>query len=600
MGARGPKAKPLKEQASHGAWRAIAELKRQRRDKAAKEITANVEDLPRITKAMVLRDIKRLPGYDPQANWGRQKFWFDVDEAIGRITFFHEVITHCKGPRARQPFILEPWQRGFVANLFGWKRFDKKGKKVDKRRFREALLFIPRKNGKSPLTAGLLLCLLDMDHEPGAEIYGAASTFEQASFVFDYALGMVNNSEYLSSRYKPYKGQRKAIASLEDPLSVYKVISGEHGTKHGQNAYAAVIDELHVLPDRGLLDTIRTAFGARPEPLLICLTTSDYDRPDSPCNEKQDLAESTLRGDVIKPTFLPVIFKADPEDDWRKWSTVKKANPNLGVSVTEEYLREALAEAKRSVLFENEFKRLHLNLRTEQAVRFFELPQWEACIGEVNPVELRGKTSYAGLDLASTSDLTCLALVFPWEGGSYKVLLYTWLPEDAVHDKQNRAYQEHYHEWQRAGLVETTPGDMIDYGHIRQRIGEIATEYPIAELAVDRLFQGAQLASELQQDGFTVASMGQGYLSMAAPLNEVDRLYKAGLLEHGGNPVLRWCAANAEVKLGPDGKPLQYLKTKRKAKIDAVVTLTMAIGRAMLHAGEKPSRYSQGKGLRAI
>ncbi len=528
-----------------------------------------------------LREIIRgVPGYDPYRD--SDAFWFDADEAARKLEFFPELLSHVKGELAGRPFELEIWQKAVVANLFGWKRIVK-GERANNRRYRTAFVYVPRKNGKTALVAGILLSVLFGDGEPGAEVYCAAADRDQASLLFDQSRGMVLNNSALEKLVRIYATSKAIVFGS----SSFKAISSEANTKHGYNSHAVAIDELHAHKDGELVEVLTTSTGARRQPIVIYLTTADYDRP-SVCNETYDYARKVRDGVIDDSAFLPVIYEAMPEDDWKSPAVWAKANPNLGVSVSHEYIEAACKKAQAHPAFENTFKRLHLNVRTEQDVRWLGLDDWDACDTPLDEDALLGVPCYAGLDLASTSDITAFVLGFP-VARSFHLVPFFWLPEARI-ARAEREGLKHYRAWVKAGLIRTTPGNMTDYAFVRQQINEIGERYQIKEIAVDRLFQGAQLAMELGQDGFEMVSFGQGFYSMAAPALEFETLVKSRRLVHGGNPVLRWMASNCSVELDAAGN-MKPSKKRSEGKIDGIVAAIMALGRATANEGQGMSVY---------
>ncbi|MCH8851198.1 MAG: terminase large subunit [Planctomycetes bacterium] len=492
---------------------------------------------------------------------------------------------------AGEPFVLEEWQIGVFANAFGWKRPSKK------RRYRKIFLFVPRKNGKSPMAAGVVLYLLLEDGERGAEVYGAARTYKQASVIWSYASGMVRQEPSLDGKCSIFKGQSKSIEYI-DPggfQSIYRVLASDALSEHGQNTSGYCVDEMHALPDGEMIDVLETSTGAREQPLGFYISTSDYEHPNSPCNDMHEYASKVRDGLVDNPYFLPVIFEAGRDDDWTDPEVWARANPNLGVSLTLEYMEEQCKKAQATPVFENTFKRLNLNIRTAQDVRWIQKDKWDACVGEVDATALEKQTCYAGLDLATVSDITAFILAFP-VGSKVKLLCFYWVPEDTAtqRDKHDRTT---YQKWITQGIIRTTPGDMTDYGFVRRDINEIGNRFGIRKIAVDRLFQGAQLGHELAQDGFDVQACGQGFHDMAAPTAHFDRLIRAGVLEHGSCPVLNWMASNVSVNLDPTGS-MKPDKVKSSEKIDGIVAAIMAVGLCMAHE-ERPSVYAD-RGLLSL
>jgi len=542
---------------------------------------------PKLPKIGNLAEIiKTLPNYDPYR--GADDYYFDEDTALAAIEFFHKKIVHIKGAKTGEPFILEVWEQAIIANLFGWK-----SKETGFRRYQECFIEVGRKNGKTPLAAGILLYLLFEDGEPGAEIYGAASEYKQASLVFTHAHGMVNRESSLSDRCKVFKGQSKAIElgqPGDDDYGVYRVVSSEAFSAHGWNTHAAVVDELHTQPNRDLVDALSTSTAAREQPLLIYITTSDFEREGSICNEKEDHALDVCNGVIEDLSFLPVVYQAQLEDDWTKLETWKKANPNLGVSVSLDFIERECKRAQETPAYENTFKRLHLNIRTEQDVRWLALSDWDACGGVVLPEALYGKSCYAGIDLSSKTDITAFELYFPDE---QKVLSYFWVPKENAHKREIKDKVQ-YTAWANQDWIKLTPGNVVDYNIVMTDIADIASKYKIEGIGFDRWgFEAVrqQLVGCGVPESIMVA-FGQGFASMSEPTKELERLILAGLINHGGNPVLRWMASNVAVEMDPAGN-LKPSKKKSTERIDGIVALIIAIGLASTTPPAKDSVYEE-------
>jgi phage terminase large subunit-like protein len=518
-----------------------------------------------------------IPGYDPFVTAGDA--WFDPVLGQKVLDFFGECLRHVEGALAGQPFKLEPWEQAILANLFGWQRIDRLGRQV--RRYRETLIYIPRKNGKTPLAAGICNYCLFCDNEPGAQIYSAAAEKEQAALLFRHAKGMIEQEPELDARAIIYRAL-KSVALKGDPASTYKVLSAEANTKHGGNSHLVLIDELHAQPNRDLVDVLLTSMASanRRQPLIVYITTADFARP-SICNEKHDYACKVRDGVIPDPSFLPVIYEATPADDWTVPATWKKVNPNLGVSVSLEYLERECQRARETPAYENTFKRLHLNMKTEQDVRWLGIDKWDACAGAIKVAELGGRPCYAGLDLASTTDLAALVLLFPSDGEpiDYDVLPFFWIPTEGARRREHRD-RVPYETWARDGLITATEGDVVDYDRIRARINELGQAYHVKEIAIDR-WNSTQLATQLAGDGFEIFGFGQGFASMSAPTKELETLILGGRIRHGGHPVLRWNASNVSVETDAAGN-VKPSKKKSTEKIDGIVALIMALGRAMV------------------
>jgi phage terminase large subunit-like protein len=503
------------------------------------------------------------------------------------VAFFERLLHHVKGEWSGEVFKLQPWQRELIGELFGWKRPD------GSRRYRRAYIEIPRKNGKSTLAAGIGLLLLFADDEPGAEIYSAAADRDQAAIVFDVAKGMVESSPQLQRLAEVFKRSITVPATR----SSYKVLSADAFTKHGLNAHGVIFDELHAQPNRELWDVLSTSMGARRQPLLVAITTAGYDR-ESVCWEQHEYARQVIAGVIEDPAFFGYIAAADEADDWTAPETWTKANPGLGVSVKLDYLETECRRAQNSPAYQNTFRRLHLNQWTQQETRWLDLAAWDRCAMAVDAEELRGRRCYAGLDLASTTDIAALVLVFPPSEPEepYQALPFFWIPGENLVEKGRRD-RVSYDGWVRAGLMTATPGNVIDYETIRAAVELLGERYDIGDVAFDR-WGAVQMSQQLEAAGFTMVAMGQGMQSMSPPTKELLRLVLDGRLAHGGNPVLRWMADNLVVQTDPAGN-IKPNKAKSTAKIDGMVALIMALDRATRHGAAARSVY-ESRGLRVL
>jgi len=559
-----------------------------------------------------------LPNYDPIKTAGNCRF--DQEAAQLAIDFFPECLVHAKGSKAGQPFILELWQQGVVANLFGWKRPD------GTRRYRRAWLYMAKKNGKTAMGTGILLYVLACDGELGAELYSAACTRDQASYPFEHAKGMISQCQELKDRLKVFGAsggaQRKSIV-YEATDSFYRPLAADADTIDGANVHFALIDEVHRHKKRDLADILVKGTAARSQPLVIYTTTADYDR-ESLCNEMLDYSRSVCAGTIDAPDFLPVVYEPKRDDQgryeclkdgsWQKPRVWREANPNLGVTVSEEFLAAQIKEAIERPTQENSVKRLHLNIVTEQVERWLPMDLWRVCAGHDadNPVAwrkrmlaaLRGRSCWLGVDLGSSGDLTTAVAVFedPADDANLIVIPWFWMPAAGL-ERKDPQHADLYRAWIRQGFMLTTPGNTTDYRAVRRVISGvdsqgqahgdgIADKYGLIEVPIDRLFQGAELCNDLQDDGIEVIAFGQGFYSMAAPAKELEDRVMSARLHHGNNPVLNWMAQNVQARIDDAGnkKPVKPKKDS-KLKVDGIVALCMALGRHSAGGEQKSSVY---------
>lgn len=531
-----------------------------------------------------------IPGFDSFATAGDGDY-FDEDAAEHAIAFCEEVLQHIEGQFAGKPFRQEEWQKGLTGALFGWKRKD------GTRRFREALVYVARGNGKTPYAAFIIIYGLFADGERGAQIYSAAADAKQAALIFRYVRGMVEAEPELDSRASIFKAAgQQAVMLKNEPAAGYKVLSSDGDTKHGFVPHIIVSDELHAWGPlgKGLMEAIDTAFAkrARLQPLHLMITTADFMR-DSPCNDKYDYACRVRDGEIHDPAFLPVIFELGKDDDWTNEKCWHKANPNLGVTVDMDSLRREFTRARENPSQENQFKRLHLNIRTTTDIRWLPMDRWAAC-PPLDVASLDGQPCWGGLDLASTRDITALVLAFKLEDGTVALLPRFWVPRDIMADTSRHQDRKHYQGWIDRKIITATPtSGKTDYDFIRSDINALRKLYKIKEIGYDP-WNAEQLAGQLDQDGVQMVKVSQGMGQMTAGTKEFEALVATQQLRHGHNPVLSWMAGNTTVDMDAAGN-IRPAKDTSLGKIDGIVAAIMAVGRLIVST--KSSTVYANRGL---
>nr|WP_301282794.1 terminase TerL endonuclease subunit [Streptococcus gallinaceus] len=485
---------------------------------------------------------------------------------------FIECLSHTKGTWAGKPFKLLDWQEQIIRDLFGVVKPD------GHRQFNTAYIEIPKKMGKSELAAAVALLLCCGDGEERAEVYGCAADRQQATIVFDVAADMVRMCPALNKRVKILASQKRIIYLPTN--SFYQVLSAEAYSKHGFNIHGVVFDELHTQPNRKLFDVMTKGSGdARTQPLYFLITTAGTDT-NSICYETHQKAKDIMSGRKIDPTFYPVIYGADENDDWTDPKVWKKANPSLGVTVALEKVQVACESAKQNPAEENSFRQLRLNQWVKQSVRWMPMEKWDNCSFSVNAEELKGRVCYGGLDLSSTTDMTAFVLVFPPldEEDKFIVLPYFWIPEDTLELRVRRDHVP-YDLWQKQGHLMTTEGNVVHYGFIEQFIEKLGEQFNIREIAFDR-WGAVQMVQNLEGMGFTVVPFGQGFKDMSPPTKELMKLTLEEKLVHGGHPVLRWNMDNIFIRTDPAGN-IKADKEKSTEKIDGAIATIMVLDRAI-------------------
>lgn len=506
------------------------------------------------------------------------------DTVKGRAARFINNLTHTKGKWAGRPFALRPWQaQDIIAPIFDTLRPD------GRRQYRTVYIEVPRKNGKSEIAAAIALYMLLGDYEYGAEVYSAAADKEQASLVFNVAAQMVRNDEQLANMVRIVDSQKRIV--FYKTGSFYRAISAEAYSKHGFNASAIIYDELHAAPNRELYDVLTTSTAAREQPLTILITTAGYDK-NSICYELHEYACKVRDGIISDPTFLPIIFAAEEGDDWKDPQTWYKANPALGDFRSLEEMQEKFSRAVEVPAYENVFKRLYLNIWTEQEARWLDMDAYDNC-PVYDAALLEGRQCYVAVDLSTKVDLTAVVAVFPPPAGSddeWHVLAYFFMPAE------NLAKREHvdkvpYSEWVKQGYIVLTEGNVIDYGYIENFIVALSEKYHVTEIGYDP-WNATQFALNMQARGYMLTEMRQGTKTLCEPTKKLEALIVARKLVHYNNPVLRWQASNVSVKSDTNGN---YMPKKPEHgstfRIDGIVAAVMGIGLGINKAGEA---YSEG------
>lgn len=499
---------------------------------------------------------------------------------VDKVLASFRKLRHTQGKWAGRPLNPDAWQVAYIlAPVFGWVHQGEDGEWV--RVVRTLFVDVPRKNGKSTLAGGLALYLTGADGEPGAQVVAAATTRDQANFVFAPVKSLVEKSPDLKGRFRPLTHQILHPKSG----SYFGLVSSAADAQHGANIHGAIIDELHVHKTPDLVETIETGTGSRDQPLVAMITTADSGKPGTIYARKRHKIEQLARGVFKDPTTFGVVFAipqdADPLDP-RNWP---RANPGYPISPTKPYLAKMAADARNTPAELNAFKRLHVGQRTKQTTAYLTLPEWDRNAGaRLYEADLRGRECWGGLDLGSVSDLTALCWVFPFpDRPGYDVIWRFWTPEENLEALDKRT-AGNATVWVREGWLTLTPGNVTDYEYIEQRITEDMETFEVNTIGLD-MWNATHLANRLQNEGVPLVEVRQGFKTMSPALKEVKRLTKLGRahdvrLRNGGNPVMRWMVDNLAVGMDPAGN-VKPDKANSGDKIDGVSALCNAMSEAM-------------------
>lgn len=505
---------------------------------------------------------------------------FRFDEWHARdVCDFIEKLPHVEGKWKTPEIELHPSHVFFLVQLFGFRKVDgatvlPDGSTFHPRRFSSALFAVARKNAKSTLAAAILLYCECCEPEEGAQVISAATTFPQASIIFNVAKRMAEKTPELREAFG-LELFAKSIARFETGAS-FKPIHAKASTQDGLNPSHVGLDEIHAHKTPDLLNVLTSAAGARSNPLFLYTTTEGYTNP-GPWGEIRQFAKQLLEGVFGRDGnhFLAVFFAVDDDDKdfdeaaWAKANPLMDANPHLRDAIRKEAVE---AKAMPSKLAEFQIKRL--NRPAAAASGWILLPKWKACDRAVDLDALRDAPCWAGLDLASTRDLASLRLVWRLDDHVY-TWGRRWVPESAVAQRTERGTVP-YAGWVAGGFLEQTEGEVTDYAVIEQAVLDVRERFNLQVVAFDR-WNATEMVSRLIEAEVPMVEFVQGTKSYHPAMQELERLYIGGRLSHGGDPVLAWCASNLVARRDQN---LNMAPDKRKSpeKIDDMTALLMALG----------------------
>jgi phage terminase large subunit-like protein len=501
--------------------------------------------------------------------------WSDA-HASEACTFL-EQIPHVEGTWATTTIRLAPCQVFWVSCLFGWRH----RAHVARRRYTLWYLEIGRKAAKSTLMAGIALFHLLKEHEPGASVVCGATTGSQARIVFGIAQRMVSRSPWLRAQGV----QALANAIITDDGSM-RPVNAKASTQDGLNPSCIVLDESHA-QKFALHDVLKSAQGARINPLMLCPTTAGYDLLSVGYALRTTLTK-VLQQVFDAEHFLGLIYTLDDGDDWRDARAWEKANPMIGVTPTREWVQAYCADAQQTPGLEGEFRVKVCSEWLQSAKTWLSMTRWDACADDTLRLEdFAGERCYIGADLAQTDDLAAVALCFE-RGDAIVAFVKCYLPRDVVAERARTVPA--YAAWARAGILEMTDGTMIDYARIDADLRAWCRLFNVAALRFDQ-YGSAGLVSSLAGDGFPAAILDKSRKSFTPPARELEARVKHRRFRHDGNPCLKWMASNAVVTRGVDDSILPKKDGPESPnKIDGIDAILQALS-AMLTPAAAPPVY---------
>ena len=492
----------------------------------------------------------------------RADLYFDSAVYL-KICRFSRQFKHYKGPLAGQFFEPEDWQLFVFANIIGLKRSES-----GRRKYRLGDLYLPRKNGKTFLSAIFALWFLMMDGEAGAEVYMAALDQEQAKLCYDAAITLGRGSIF-GKLLKIYNSRLKTECPQVN--GVMKPLSKDTQNKDGLNIHAAICDERHAWPSTEMLDVIKTGMGAGPQPVIVSSSTAGVD-VSNPYFSDVEAYKSEMTGSMpLEDDHFFMLYCPDEEDRWEDEETWIKTNPNLGVSLSWDYMRSTFNEAQvRGGSYIVSFQTKNLNLWVDAPKVWLPDEDIALCNRPFDEGDLAGEECYVGIDLASKNDICATALFFP----KYMYVKFLFvLPEGKISERSDRV---DYRKWMEEGWIVSCPGRVLDEGWYIATLFDHLRRYEVRCIAYDPWGMW-DLKHQFSRYEDELMEYAQDIRHMSVPTKRLESEVLKHRMNFGGNPVIRWMMRNVVVYIDPNAN-VKLDKAKSRNKIDGVVALVDAIG----------------------
>jgi phage terminase large subunit-like protein len=503
-------------------------------------------------------------------------YLFEVERAE-RFFRFAQRLKHYKGEWAGRCIELQPHQLFRLGSVFAWTHRD-----TGLRRFRVAYNELPRKNGKSLESALVALYLGFFDGEAGSETYCVATKREQARIVFRDCQQLVQSSG-LRSRI------RVLVANLhrDDTASKLEPLGADKDSTDGLNPHVVIVDEAHAMKDRGMIDVMETATGARRQPLIFWITTAGSDLV-SPCGDQHHYACQVLDQVITDEQCFAFIAHADPEDDWTAERTWRKANPNYGVSVKPDDLRALIAKAVHMPAAAAAVQQKRLNLWVNAIAPWLSLEGWRAGQSEWTPVSMTGEPCWVGVDLSSKIDLTAVVILFPpgADRKTWRLICHALTPADTLHERARRD-RAPYPVWVDRGWLQTNPGNRIDQDRVRDLVVAAAAQYQVQGVGIDP-WNAGNLVTDLEAAGLLVVEVPQNRAQLSETAKQFEADVLDGLVDGGGNELLTWAVSNVVAPADDHGN-IYPSKKRSRGRIDPVMAALNARKLATVGAPAPPA-----------
>lgn len=500
--------------------------------------------------------------------------WFEKEDryfdtkAADRVVKFLQLLPQSTGKFAGKPLVLQEWQKWVIYSIFGFKWY-KDGKRV----VREVYIEVARKCGKSTLAAGIMLYMLTADGESEAQIIFAANSYSQAQLAFTMSKNFISHLDKKGKLFKTFRDQIK----FPSTKSVMKVVSADADKLDGLNCSAFVLDEYHAAKNNNVANVLTSSVGMREQPLMLYITTAGFDMT-NPCYQLRSTYIDILDGKLQDDSIFAAIYTLDDGDDIEDEEVWIKCQPNLDLTVTKEYIRSQLNKAKNSPLLLTNFKTKLMNIWCSNANgEWIGSNYIQQCTAkfDLSDSMFSGCSGYLGIDLSSTSDLTAISLMIPFDDKYYFKNWY-YLPESALQEGANR---EKYAQWKRQRHLNITSGNVVDYNRVISDIEEINKQIPIECISYDN-WQSTMAIIQLTEKGFNCQPYSQTTGALNKPTRYMEIIARSSRAVFDDNPIIRWNFANCEIIEDSNGniKPVKINKDSQK-KIDGIHAMLNALGK---------------------
>lgn len=500
-------------------------------------------------------------------------------KTLANFDNFARQFTHYKGPLSGQPFILEDWQLFIAANVLCLK-----WRSTGRRKYRQADIEVPRKNGKTLFVAVLALWLLLMDGESGPEVYTAAMDQAQARLSYEAGETLV-----MRSIFKPLVKKYNWGLKVPRTVGVFKPLSKDTENKDGLNIFAAICDEVHAWPNTKMMDVIKTGTGARSQPVIFRISTAGVDVSVPYFRDIEDYIKELEGVLPLEEDHFFMLYTPDEGDDWEDEDVWRKLNPNLGVSLSWDYMRSIYQEAKtRGGSYVAAFKTKNLDIWVDAPDVWLPDEDIVACSHEVP--DLSGEECYVGIDFASKGDICAAAFWFP----AFKAVRWKFFCPDAKVEDTSQGDRVDYRLWRERGWLETIPGKAVDEDWFRDRMMQEMDKYDIKGIYFDPW--GMVNLSRIENHSFgkyqpLMQAWQQSIRYMSVPTKWVESEVLQHALDFGGNPIARWMFGNVVIYRDPNDN-IKLDKARSRDKIDGVVALVDAVGGWLNEAASEVKVYN--------